>query len=406
MNRQAVTVSQLNRYVKAKLSLDPKLSGLTVKGELSNFKCHSKSSHFYFTLKDEACSIRAVMFRQSAMRVRFTPEDGMNVIVTGSVQVYERDGVYQLYCETMQPDGIGELYLAFEQRKEKLQKEGLFDPAHKRPLPRYPQKIGVVTSKTGAAFQDILNILKRRYPIATVVLFPALVQGEEAPASITAGIRAAGKYPGIDVLIVGRGGGSMEDLWAFNDEAVARAAYDSPVPVVSAVGHEIDFTILDFVADLRAPTPSAAAELCTPDRQNLLLKLEGEKERLDKLLAAQVLGCETKLSGLAARLAALSPEEKIKRENEVLVSLRTRLGLGIGNSLRQKEEQLAKAASALEAMSPLAVLTRGYSITRDEHEDIVRSVGELLPGALIETILPDGSFLSVIQQIKRKAETK
>ncbi len=406
MNRQAVTVSQLNRYVKAKLSLDPKLSGLTVKGELSNFKCHSKSGHFYFTLKDEACSIRAVMFRQSAMRVRFTPEDGMNVIVTGSVQVYERDGVYQLYCETMQPDGIGELYLAFEQRKEKLQKEGLFDPAHKRPLPRYPQKIGVVTSKTGAAFQDILNILKRRYPIATVVLFPALVQGEEAPASITAGIRAAGKYPGIDVLIVGRGGGSMEDLWAFNDEAVARAAYDSPVPVVSAVGHEIDFTILDFVADLRAPTPSAAAELCTPDGQNLLLKLEGEKERLDKLLAAQVLGCETKLSGLAARLAALSPEEKIKRENEVLVSLRTRLGLGIGNSLRRKEEQLAKAASALEAMSPLAVLTRGYSITRDEHEDIVRSVGELLPGALIETILPDGSFLSVIQQIKRKAETK
>ena len=330
----------------------------------------------------------------------------MNVIVTGSVQVYERDGVYQLYCETMQPDGIGELYLAFEQRKEKLQKEGLFDPAHKRPLPRYPQKIGVVTSKTGAAFQDILNILKRRYPIATVVLFPALVQGEEASASITAGIRAAGKYPGIDVLIVGRGGGSMEDLWAFNDEAVARAAYDSPVPVVSAVGHEIDFTILDFVADLRAPTPSAAAELCTPDGQNLLLKLEGEKERLDKLLAAQVLGCETKLSGLAARLAALSPEEKIKRENEVLVSLRTRLGLGIGNSLRRKEEQLAKAASALEAMSPLAVLTRGYSITRDEHEDIVRSVGELLPGALIETILPDGSFLSVIQQIKRKAETK
>ena len=406
MNRQAVTVSQLNRYVKAKLSLDPKLSGLTVKGELSNFKCHSKSSHFYFTLKDEACSIRAVMFRQSAMRVRFTPEDGMNVIVTGSVQVYERDGVYQLYCETMQPDGIGELYLAFEQRKEKLQKEGLFDPAHKRPLPRYPQKIGVVTSKTGAAFQDILNILKRRYPIATVVLFPALVQGEEASASITAGIRAAGKYPGIDVLIVGRGGGSREDLWAFNDEAVARAAYDSPVPVVSAVGHEIDFTILDFVADLRAPTPSAAAELCTPDGQNLLLKLEGEKERLDKLLAAQVLGCETKLSGLAARLAALSPEEKIKRENEVLVSLRTRLGLGIGNSLRRKEEQLAKAASALEAMSPLAVLTRGYSITRDEHEDIVRSVGELLPGALIETILPDGSFLSVIQQIKRKAETK
>lgn len=267
MTEQAVTVTQLNRYIKAKLSLDPKLSGLTVKGELSNFKCHQKSGHFYFTLKDEFCAVKAVMFRQNASRVRFAPEDGMKVIVTCSVQVYERDGVYQLYCEAMQPDGIGELYLAFEQRKEKLQKEGLFDPAHKRPLPRYPKRIGVVTSKTGAALQDILNILRRRYPIAEVVLFSALVQGEEAPASIVQGIRSAGKCSDLDVLIVGRGGGSMEDLWAFNDEAVAHAAYDSPVPVVSAVGHEVDFTILDFVADLRAPTPSAAAELCTPEKK-------------------------------------------------------------------------------------------------------------------------------------------
>lgn len=406
MSTQAVTVSQLNRYVKAKLSLDPKLSGLTVMGELSNFKCHAKSGHFYFTLKDEACSIRAVMFRQNAMRVRFSPEDGMNVIVTGAVQVYERDGVYQLYCETMQPDGIGELYLAFEQRKEKLQKEGLFDPAHKRPLPLYPEKIGVVTSKTGAALQDILNILKRRYPIATVVLFPALVQGEEAPASITAGIRAAGLYPGLDVLIVGRGGGSMEDLWAFNDEEVARAAYASPVPVVSAVGHEIDFTILDFVADLRAPTPSAAAELCTPDMQNLLSALAGEKERLGTLLTMRMRGYEAKLDGLSARLFALSPGEKIKGENGALSSLRTRLLLAAQNGMRRKEERFDKAVSAMEAMSPLAVLTRGYSITMNEYGDVIRSAGELLPGALIRTILPDGELLSVVQQTKRKAETE
>lgn len=406
MNSQAVTVSQLNRYMKAKLSLDPKLSGLTVKGELSNFKCHTKSGHFYFTLKDESCSIRAVMFRQSAMRVRFSPEDGMNVIVTGSVQVYERDGVYQLYCETMQPDGIGELYLAFEQRKEKLQKEGLFDPAHKRTPPRYPEKIGVVTSKTGAALQDILNILKRRYPIATVVLFPSLVQGEEAPASITAGIKAASVYPGLDVLIVGRGGGSMEDLWAFNDEEVARAAYASPVPVISAVGHEIDFTILDFVADLRAPTPSAAAELCTPDMQSLLSALAGEKERLGTLFAMRMHGYETRLDGLSTRLFTLSPGEKIKRESGALFSLRTRLLLAAQNGVRRKEERFGKAVSALEAMSPLSVLTRGYSITINEYGDVIRSAGELLPGALIRTMLPDGELLSVVQQTKRKAETE
>lgn len=403
--QQAVTVTQLNRYVKAKLSLDPKLNGLTVKGELSNFKCHTKSGHFYFTLKDENASVKAVMFRQSAQRVRFTPEDGMKVIVTGSVQVYERDGVYQLYCDTMQPDGIGDLYLAFEQRKKKLEEEGLFDPAHKRDLPQYPQKIGVVTSKTGAALQDILNILRRRYPLATVVLFEALVQGENAPASIVKGIQDAGQCGDIDVLIVGRGGGSMEDLWCFNDEAVARAAYDCPIPIVSAVGHEIDFTILDFVADLRAPTPSAAAELCTPDAEQLLQSLAMTQERLHRLMQMKVQRYTERVAGYKARVNACSPKERIRRGNEQLVSLQTRFQLAMEHTLQKKQESLAKAVTALEAMSPLAVLTRGYSITMGERGEVIRSAGELLPGALIKTVLPDGELLSVVQQTKRKAET-
>ena len=403
--QQAVTVTQLNRYIKAKLSLDPKLSNLTVKGELSNFKCHAKSGHFYFTLKDETGSVKAVMFRQSASRVRFTPEDGMKVIVTGSVQVYERDGVYQLYCESMQPDGIGELFLAFEQRKKKLEAEGLFDPAHKRPLPEFPQKIGVVTSKTGAALQDILNILRRRYPIATVVLFSALVQGENAPASIVEGIRNASKCPDIDVLIVGRGGGSMEDLWCFNDEAVARAAYDCPIPVVSAVGHEIDFTILDFVADLRAPTPSAAAELCTPDMQSLLDKIDRTKERLERLITNKLRSCSERVSGYRSRLRVLSPQERIRSNTEKLAVLRERLAFSAQNGLRLKKERLAKTLTAMEAMSPLAVLTRGYSITMNERGEVIRSAYELLPGALVKTVLPDGELLSVVQQTKGKAET-
>ena len=403
--QQAVTVTQLNRYIKAKLSLDPKLSNLTVKGELSNFKCHAKSGHFYFTLKDETGSVKAVMFRQSASRVRFTPEDGMKVIVTGSVQVYERDGVYQLYCESMQPDGIGELFLAFEQRKKKLEAEGLFDPAHKRPLPEFPQKIGVVTSKTGAALQDILNILRRRYPIATVVLFSALVQGENAPASIVEGIRNASKCPDIDVLIVGRGGGSMEDLWCFNDEAVARAAYDCPIPVVSAVGHEIDFTILDFVADLRAPTPSAAAELCTPDMQSLLDKIDRTKERLERQITNKLRSCSERVSGYRSRLRVLSPQERIRSNTEKLAVLRERLAFSAQNGLRLKKERLAKTLTAMEAMSPLAVLTRGYSITMNERGEVIRSAYELLPGALVKTVLPDGELLSVVQQTKGKAET-
>lgn len=403
MNETTITVSGLNRYLKAKFSSDPHLSSISVQGELSNFKHHIKSGHFYFTLKDEFGSIRAVMFKSNAMRVPFTPEDGMKVIVRGSVQVYERDGIYQIYCETMVPDGIGALYLAFEQRKKKLEAAGLFDPAHKRPLPVYPQCIGIVTSKTGAALQDILNILKRRYPLVRVILFPVLVQGEGAPKSIAAAIREASACGLLDVMIVGRGGGSMEDLWAFNDEDVAYAAYESRVPVVSAVGHEVDFTILDFVADLRAPTPSAAAELCSPDIEILRDRIASLSGQLVRLFEHQATQSAQRLQVVKTKLAALSPEERIKSGAQTLDTLKTRLDIAASHRLESQTKRLAAAARTLDAVSPLKVLARGYSITMMEHDEVLFSAGEVLPGARIRTILSDGELFSIVQETKQKA---
>lgn len=279
----AITVSQLNRYIKAVLSADSNLKGICLKGEISNFTDHKKTGHFYFTLKDNSSSIRAIMFNGYASKVKFAPENGMNVVVSGNVQVFERDGTYQIYCETMEPDGVGALYLAFEQLKEKLAKEGLFAPEHKKPLPAMPMKIGVLTAKTGAALQDIINILSRRYPLATLVLVPTLVQGENAPKSIIHSLKLVQQYDDIDVLILGRGGGSIEDLWAFNDEEVAREIYRCTIPVISAVGHEIDYTIADFAADMRAPTPSAAAELVAPDCSVVLQQIEGTENLLQEI---------------------------------------------------------------------------------------------------------------------------
>ncbi|MBR6789350.1 MAG: exodeoxyribonuclease VII large subunit, partial [Oscillospiraceae bacterium] len=259
-----LTVSQINQYLKQTLDEDVQLKSIFIRGEISNFTHHLKSGHFYFTLKDAKSAIKAVMFKWNASQLRFKPSNGMSVIIFGSVQFYERDGVCQIYCTDMQPDGIGALYTAYEQLKAKLEGEGLFDPSHKKQLPAFPKRIGVITAKTGAALQDVINILSRRYPLGELVLIPALVQGEQAPASICTALKQA-ENAELDLLIVGRGGGSIEDLWAFNDERVARTVYACPIPVISAVGHETDYTICDFVADLRAPTPSAAAELAVPD---------------------------------------------------------------------------------------------------------------------------------------------
>lgn len=393
----AVTVSQLNKYIKEKISCDENLKYICMKGEVSNFTNHIKTGHFYFTLKDDACSIRAIMFKGNASKVRFKVENGMNVVVSGSVQVFERDGVYQFYCDTLEPDGIGALHLAFEQLKHKLEKKGLFDAVHKKPLPYLPKSIGIVTSKTGAALQDILNILERRYPIATVVLIPALVQGENAPASIAEGIRAADRSGGIDVLIVGRGGGSIEDLWAFNDELVANAIFECSIPVISAVGHEIDFTIADFVADMRAPTPSAAAELCAPDIAELQRSVLSAQAAIDRSYAMSLKMNYDKLKAMYQRLTAFSPVGRVKQAEADIGIKSERLELAIDNLIHRREQSFKKNVSMLEALSPLKVLTRGYSISFVE-DKILSSVDDAVVGQRIETKLKDGVIVSSVEE--------
>lgn len=398
-----VTVSQLNQYLKYSIDRDEALQQIAVQGEVSNFTNHRKTGHFYFTLKDEACSIKAVMFRTYASRVRFEVENGMKVIVTGSVRLFERDGAVQLYCEELQPDGVGALYLAFEQLKERLGRQGLFAPEHKKRLPAFPKKIGVVTSKTGAAIQDILNILSRRYPLGTVVLIPALVQGENAPQSICEGISLAQAAGDIDLLIVGRGGGSIEDLWCFNDERVARAIYDCSIPVISAVGHEIDFTIADFVADLRAPTPSAAAELAVPDSRELLSRVAGLSAVLDTRLSTLLSRQTESLHAMKKRLAAHSPEQRMKDGRETLLKLSARLEQGIAGLQKMKTEQYLRQVATLEALSPLKVLTRGYSITMKGGAALT-DIDGLHEGDELETRLHRGKITSIVTHLEDDRE--
>lgn len=394
----AVTVSQLNRYIKEIISNDYNLKNITLKGEISNFTNHIKTGHFYFTLKDKTSSIRAIMFKGNASKVKFDVENGMNVVVRGSVQVFERDGAYQFYCDTLEPDGIGALYLAFEQLKQKLSLKGWFDEKYKKPIPLMPKKIGIVTSKTGAALQDILNILKRRYPLATVILIPALVQGENAPLSIVDGIKKAQEKGNIDVLIIGRGGGSIEDLWAFNDERVAQSIFECTIPIISAVGHEIDFTISDFVADLRAPTPSAAAEICVPDIIELKKKIDIIEQMLNRNITLQFKTRYDSLRLNYQRLLSNSPVNKIKQTTNELENKKERLRLSFEHIYNNKLEIFNKNVSMLEALSPLKVLTRGYSITYDNN-NILTSVKSLAEGSEIKTKFIDGEVISTISSI-------
>jgi len=395
----AVTVSQLNRYIKDVISSDMNLQGITLKGEISNFTNHIKTGHFYFTLKDNNSSIRAIMFKGNASRVKFEVENGMKVIVQGNVQVFERDGAYQFYCDKLSPDGIGELYLAFEQLKLKLSEKGLFDEAHKRKIPQFPKKIGIVTSKTGAALQDILNILERRYPLVTVILIPALVQGENAPNSIATGIKQAQTVPDIDVLIVGRGGGSIEDLWAFNDEKVANAIFDCKIPIISAVGHEVDFTISDFVADLRAPTPSAAAELAVPDIAELKNAIEFKFSTIHHHTINRIKSRYDGLKATHQKLISLSPQNKINQSNQDIKEKYNRLNLAMNSIFTKSETQYQKSVSMLEALSPLKVITRGYSITYNEN-GIINSANAVKNQEIITTKLSDGEVISRVEEIK------
>lgn len=388
-NAKAFTVSDLNNFIKNIFETNRTLSSVTVRGEISNFTNH-RSGHLYFSLKDEDGQIRAVMFRSKAQTLKFMPESGMKVVVHGSVTVYPRDGSYQLYVSSMQPDGIGALYLAYEQLKERLALEGLFDAEHKLPLPAYPRRIGVITSPTGAAIRDIINVSGRRYPNADLYIYPALVQGAGAEESLISALDYLNKSRLCDVIIIGRGGGSIEDLWAFNSEALARRIYSATTPVISAVGHETDFTICDFVADMRAPTPSAAAEIAVPDKRDLLMRIDSYNERLVRGLERKVERASEKLRHLEQRVDKRVLLERINALRECVRVYGDKSSVLVSNKIAILRENLGKNAGKANALSPLATLDRGYSIAQNQSGKIIKSVSELKPGDSFKLTLSDG----------------
>lgn len=395
MEKQILSVGQINDYIKNRLDNDPGLRNIAIRGELSNYKVYP-SGHHYFTIKDGTGAMKCVMFKSAAVRLRFRPENGMKVIAMGSVTVYVRDGVYQLYCTGMVMDGIGDLYAAFEQLKCKLAAQGLFDPAHKIPLPKLPGTIGIVTSSAGAAVHDMLRILRKRYPLTSVKLLPVRVQGAEAPAEIAGAIYYANQHSLADLLIVGRGGGSMEDLWAFNDELVARAIYDSKIPVISAVGHEPDVTISDFVADLRAATPSNAAELAVPDQDAL-------RQTLDEMLSSMAVAMENRirragerLQNLSGRPVLKSPLASFEGRRKALELLQNRLLSAQSGQISRNRQRFVAQVSKLDAMSPLKVLTRGYAMASKEDGTIIRSVRDVEPKDPIAVRVSDGTIVATV----------
>ena len=389
MAQQVLSITQINEYIRSKMDSDPLLTGVAVRGEISNYKMYP-SGHHYFTLKDENSSLRCVMFKGNAARLRFRPENGMKIIAMGRIAVFPRDGAYQLYCTAMAMDGIGDLYAAFEQLKKKLSAQGLFDEAHKQKLPKYPGVIGIVTSSAGAAVHDMLRILRKRYPLIQVRLFPVRVQGAEAPGEIAAAIRYANYYRLADLLIVGRGGGSIEDLWAFNDERVAHAIYESRIPVISAVGHEPDVTISDFVADLRAATPSNAAELAVPDQDALRQTLDAMSVSMAGAMGRQLKLARQRLHTLSLRPVLQSPLNYYDQKRKNLELLKSRLVHAQVQSLSRKNQRYIATVSKLDAMSPLKVLTRGYAVAQREDGTVVRSVSQVQPGDPLSITLSDG----------------
>ena len=396
--REALTVSELNARIKGLIESDPALGSVCVRGELSNYKIYP-SGHHYFTLKDAESSLRCVMFRSAASKLRFRPESGMGVTVCGRVSVYPRDGAYQLYCEELIPEGAGDLQLAYEQLKERLRREGLFGPAHKKPIPRYPERIAVITSSAGAAVHDIIRVLRKRWPVAKVLLLPVRVQGVEAPPEIVGAIRYANRHRLADLIITGRGGGSIEDLWAFNDERVARAIYESELPVISAVGHEPDVTIADFVADLRAATPSNAAELAVPDMSELREALSAARARLDQAVNRRLSERRKGLEELASRRVMQSPTGFIDQRRLELDSIRLRLDAAATARLGRERQEFSRLAAKLDALSPLKVLGRGYSIALDAGGRAVKDAGRLSPGERLELRFSKGSASCLVESV-------
>lgn len=447
-NPQYLTVKALTKYIKRKFDADPHLSNVFVKGEISNFKKHT-SGHMYFTLKDDHSRIMAVMFARAASSMKFIPENGMHVLIRGNVNVYEVSGQYQMYVQEMHPDGIGELFLAYEQLKNKLEKEGLFLPGRKQLLPPYPETIGVITSPTGAAIRDIITTIKRRYPTGKIIVIPALVQGENAAPSLADAIKKANKLTEADVLIVGRGGGSIEELWAFNEEVVARAIAQSHIPIISAVGHETDYTIADFVADMRAATPTAAAELAVPHFEDLIEQLLQRKTRLYQSMEAILKTSRSKLnyleqsyifrnpqkiyeqkwqaldrmveslhsyqkylfsqkmanySVLQKRLEQIHPYSHFKNSKERYLTANHRLKQGAVSIWRSKASEFAGKTATLEALSPLNILRRGFNLAYTENGEILKSVDQGMNGDHIQLQLQDGKLFCTIKDKEKGAD--
>lgn len=396
-----LSVSQVNMYIKALLDEIPQVKNVYICGEISNFKHYYNSGHMYFTLKDDKSQLKAVMFKSDNYRLKFTPENGMKVICFGQVGVYERDGVYQLYCRDMQPDGVGALTIAFEQLKVQLAEEGLFDEEHKKAIPKYPQKIGVATSKMGAAVEDIKNVISRRYPLCEIIIVPTMVQGESAAQDIADSIRFIDENLGVDTIIVGRGGGSLEDLWAFNTETVARAVYSCKTPIISAVGHETDFTICDFVCDMRAPTPSAAAELAVPDIKSLIFQLNNFSVSIEKSLDFKISQCETGVKRYKDYFSKSNVDLFYSNIRDKMTQYNEKLKDSITRIIENQTNILSKNAEMLDNLSPLKILSRGYSVVKNEKSDIVTDSSNVNVGDNVEIILSNGAFKATVNEVTK-----
>lgn len=397
MEQKILSVTELNQLVRGKLERDSDLQNVCIRGEISNYKLYP-SGHHYFSLKDSESAIRCVLFKGNALSLRFRPENGMQVLAVGRVSLYPRDGSYQFYCTRLLPDGAGDLSVAFEQLKQKLFQEGLFDPAHKKKLPAFPHRVGIVTSPAGAAVHDMLRILGKRYPLSRVILLPVRVQGAEAPGEIARAIDYANAHAIADVLIVGRGGGSIEDLWAFNDEGVSRAIFRSRIPVVSAVGHEPDVTISDFTADLRAATPSNAAELVAPDQSELRAALEGMRASMLASMRQRLTRSRQQLTGLSASPMLRNPMNYLQ-ERRLRLDKLTGDFRRVGTRLLQARRQgLIRLSASLDAMSPLKVLARGYSMTADADGRLISSVTEVSPGQSLTILVSDGRIRAAVER--------
>lgn len=404
MPQEPMSVTAVNEYIKSRLDSDAFLQNVLVRAEISNFTNHAKSGHFYFTLKDEGGVLRAVMFRFNAQKLAFLPENGMKVIVGGRISSFVRDGQYQLYCETMEPDGIGALYLAYEALKEKLRLAGLFDESHKKPLPKCPLSVGVITSPTGAAVRDIIHVARRRFPVAKLVLYPVLVQGEGAPPQLCRAVRYFNESHPVDVILLGRGGGSLEELWAFNDEALAHEIYKSEIPVVSAVGHETDFTICDFVADMRAPTPSAAAEVALPDTLDMKRKLCNVEQMLLRILRGRLDGARAQVNFYAKKPCLTSPEGFLSERRIPLDRASEALVRTMRHALERRRSEYSRLVGRLDALSPLSAFSRGYSAVLGEDGRAVRHVSQLRVGDRLTLRTCGGRAATTVTEVEQDFE--